>query len=115
MDIINKIERENMRLDIPAFKAGDTIKAHLRITEGEKSRIQVFQGVVICVKRGTTGAAVTVRKIADGVGVERVIPLHSPSVERIEVVSEGVVRRSRLYYLRDLKGKAARIKDRKVK
>lgn len=113
MDIIRRIESEHMRMDIPAFKSGDTIKVHLRIVEGEKERIQVFQGNVICINRGTTGATVTVRKVSDGVGVERVFPLHSPFIDHLELVSEGRVRRSRLYYLRDLKGKAARIKPKK--
>ncbi|MCG8533406.1 MAG: 50S ribosomal protein L19 [Desulfovibrionales bacterium] len=110
MTIIEKIEREQLRMDIPQFKAGDTVKVHMRIIEGEKERIQVFQGAVIRLSKGTTNATFTVRKISDGVGVERVFPMHSPSIERIEVVQEGRVRRSRLYYLRDLKGKAARIK-----
>jgi large subunit ribosomal protein L19 len=110
MNIIEKIEREQLRMDIPKFKAGDTVKVHMRIIEGEKERIQIFQGAVIRVSKGTTDATFTVRKISDGVGVERVFPTHSPSIERIEVVQEGRVRRSRLYYLRDLKGKAARIK-----
>ena len=110
MTIIEKIEREQLRMDIPAFKAGDTVKVHMRIIEGEKERIQVFQGAVIRVSNGTTNATFTVRKISDGVGVERVFPMHSPSIERVELVQEGRVRRSRLYYLRDLKGKAARIK-----
>ncbi|WP_290921147.1 50S ribosomal protein L19 [Halodesulfovibrio sp.] len=110
MNIIEKIEREQLRMDIPAFKAGDTVKVHMRIIEGEKERIQVFQGAVIRVSKGTTNATFTVRKISDGVGVERVFPMHSPSIERVEVVQEGRVRRSRLYYLRNLKGKAARIK-----
>lgn len=113
MTVMEKIEREQMRLDIPAFKSGDTIKVHFRIVEGEKERIQVFQGNVIRIHRGTTGATVTVRKISDGVGVERIFPLHSPFVDHLELVSEGHVRRSRLYYLRDLKGKAARIKPKK--
>ena len=112
MDIIKQIEREQMRTDIPAFKSGDTVKVHLRIVEGEKERIQVFQGNVIRIQRGTTGATFTVRKISDGVGVERILPLHSPFIDPIEVVSEGRVRRSRLYYLRALRGKAARIKPR---
>ena len=112
MDIIKQIEREHMRMDIPAFKPGDTIKVYLRIVEGEKERIQMFQGNVIRIQRGTTGATVTVRKISDGVGVERILPMHSPFIDHIEVVSEGRVRRSRLYYLRDLRGKAARIKPR---
>ncbi len=110
MDIIKKIEREQMRFDIPAFRSGDTVKVHLRIVEGEKERVQVFQGNVIRIKRGATNATFTVRKMSDGVGVERIFPLHSPFIERVELVSEGHVRRSRLYYLRDRKGKSARIK-----
>lgn len=113
MDIIKKIERENMRMDMPVFRSGDTVKVHLRIVEGEKERIQVFRGNVIRIQRGTTDATFTVRKISDGVGVERIFPLHSPFIDHIELVTEGSVRRSRLYYLRDLKGKAARIKPKK--
>ena len=113
MKVIEMIEREQMRMDIPAFKSGDTIKVHLRIVEGEKERIQVFQGNVIRIHRGTTGATVTVRKVSEGVGVERVFPLHSPFIDHMELVTEGRVRRSRLYYLRNLKGKAARIKPKK--
>lgn len=112
MDIMKKIERENMRMDIPTFRSGDTIKVHLRIVEGEKERIQMFQGNVIRIQRGTTGATFTVRKVSDGVGVERIFPLHSPFIERVELITQGRVRRSRLYYLRELKGKAARIKPR---
>lgn len=112
MDIIKQIEREHMRMDIPSFKPGDTIKVYLRIVEGEKERIQMFQGNVIRIQRGTTDATFTVRKISDGVGVERIFPLHSPFIDHVEVVSQGRVRRSRLYYLRALKGKAARIKPR---
>lgn len=112
MDIIRKIERENQRMDMPAFRSGDTVKVHLRIVEGEKERIQVFQGNVIRIKRGTTNATFTVRKISDGVGVERIFPLNSPFIDHVELVSQGRVRRSRLYFLRDLKGKAARIKPR---
>ena len=112
MDIIRKIESENMRPDLPAFRSGDTVKVHLRIIEGEKQRIQVFQGSVIRIHRGTTGATFTVRKISEGIGVERIFPLNSPFIDHIDVVSRGLVRRSRLYYLRGLKGKAARIKPR---
>ena len=112
MDVIKKIERENMRMDMPVFRAGDNVKVHLRIVEGEKERIQVFQGNVIRVKRGTTNGSFTVRKISDGVGVERIFPINSPCIDHVEVVSQGKVRRSRLYYLRNLKGKAARIKPR---
>ena len=112
MDIIKKIERENMRMDMPVFRSGDTVKVHLRIVEGEKERIQVFQGNVIRIQRGTTDATFTVRKISDGVGVERIFPLHSPFIDHVEVVSQGRVRRIRLYYLLALKGKASRIKPR---
>ena len=112
MDIIKKIELENMRMDMPVFRSGDTVKVHLRIVEGEKERIQVFQGNVIRNSRGTTDATFTVRKISDGVGVERIFPMHSPFIDHVEVVTQGRVRRSRLYYLRGLKGKAARIKPR---
>ena len=112
MDIIKKIESEHMRADIPAFRPGDTVKVFLRIVEGEKERIQMFQGNVIRVSRGTTNASFTVRKISEGVGVERIFPLYSPFIDHVEVVTQGRVRRSRLYYLRELKGKAARIKPR---
>ncbi len=112
MNILKKIELENMRMDLPKFRSGDTVKVHLRIVEGEKERVQMFQGNVIRIQRGTTGATFTVRKISDGIGVERIFPLHSPFIERVEVVGLGRVRRSRLYYLRELKGKAARIKPR---
>ncbi len=112
MDIMKKIELENMRMDIPTFRSGDTVKVHLRIVEGEKERIQVFQGNVIRIHRGTTNATFTVRKVSDGIGVERIFPLHSPFIDHVELVTQGRVRRSRLYYLRELKGKAARIKPR---
>lgn len=114
MDIIRQLESEHMRLDMPTFKAGDTVKVHYRIVEGEKERIQVFQGAVLRMRRGTTNSTFTVRKVSDGVGVERIFPLHTPGIDRVEVVSEGKVRRSRIYYLRDLAGKAARVKSRKT-
>ncbi|EKO38993.1 MAG: ribosomal protein L19 [Solidesulfovibrio magneticus str. Maddingley MBC34] len=110
MNVIDQLEREQMRMDIPAFRPGDTIKVHLRIIEGEKERIQVFQGAVLRLRKGGVDSTFTVRKVSDGVGVERVFPMHSPFIERIEVVAQGKVRRSRLYYLRALRGKAARIK-----
>lgn len=110
MDIMKKIELEHLRMDLPKFRSGDTVEVHLRIVEGEKERIQMFQGNVIRIHRGTTGGTFTVRKVSDGVGVERVFPLHSPFIDRVELITEGRVRRSRLYYLRDLRGKAARIK-----
>jgi len=112
-NIIENIEREQMRIDIPDFKAGDTIKVHARIKEGEKERVQIFQGFVIRKRRGTTGATFTVRKISYGIGVERIFPLHSPTIDKIEVVSRGRVRRGKLYYMRKLKGKAARIKEKR--
>ncbi|THB71151.1 MAG: 50S ribosomal protein L19 [Desulfovibrio sp.] len=114
MDVIKQLEREHMRMDMPQFKPGDTVKVHLRIIEGEKERIQVFQGAVMRIHKGTTNSTFTVRKISDGIGVERVFPFHTPFIERVEVVSEGKVRRSRLYYLRGLKGKAAKIKQKNV-
>jgi large subunit ribosomal protein L19 len=111
VEAIRAIEKEQMRFDLPAFKSGDTVKVSVRIKEGDKQRVQVFTGVVIRMRKGTTNASFTVRKISYGIGVERVFPLHSPSIDKIEVVSRGRVRRSRLYYLRKLRGKAARIKE----
>ena len=110
MDLIKKIENEHRRLDLPEFRAGDTIKVYMRIIEGEKERLQRFQGAVIRVRKGGTGSTFMVRKISDGVGVERIFPMDSPFIDRVEVVTQGDVRRNRLYYLRNLKGKAARIK-----
>jgi len=112
MNVINAIEREQLRLDMPEFRPGDTIKVFLRILEGEKERIQVFQGAVLRLRRGGVNSTFTVRKVSDGVGVERVFPMHSPFIEKVEVLTQGKVRRSRLYYLRALRGKAARIKIR---
>lgn len=114
MDIIEELEREQMRLDIPDFRPGDTIKVHARIKEGDKERIQVFQGAVIRKRKGRMGATFTVRKISYGIGVERIFPLHSPNIDKVEVVSRGKVRRGRLYYMRKLKGKAARIKEKRT-
>ena len=113
MNIIETLENEQMRVDIPAFGPGDTVKVHARIREGQKERIQVFQGVVIRKRKGNTGASFTVRKISYGIGVERIFPLHSPLIDKIEVVTRGRVRRARLYYLRNLRGKAARIKEKR--
>ena len=111
MNILEMIEKEHMRGDIPGFKAGDTVKVYVRIIEGQKQRIQAFEGIVIRKRRGNSRANFTVRKVSYGVGVERTFPLHSPIIDRIEVVSKGQVRRSRLYYLRSLRGKKARIKE----
>ncbi len=113
MDVIKQIEREQMRYDLPQFAAGDTVNVHVRIIEGTKERTQAFKGVVISKKSGTTNATFTVRKVSYGVGVERVFHTHSPSIDRIEVVSRGKVRRAKLYYLRNLRGKAARIKEKR--
>jgi large subunit ribosomal protein L19 len=112
-NVIEQLEREQMRLDIPDFKSGDTVNVHVKISEGEKERIQVFQGVVIKKTGGFSSARFTVRKISSGVGVERIFPLYSPSIDKIEVITQGKVRRSKLYYLRNLRGKAARIKEKR--
>jgi len=101
-----------MRQDIPAFRPGDSVKVHIRIIEGNKERVQIFQGVVLKRKKGTMNASYTVRKISHGIGVEKTFSLHNPRVEKIELVTKGRVRRSRLYYLRNLTGKAARIRER---
>jgi large subunit ribosomal protein L19 len=105
------IENEQLKQDIPIFKAGDTVRFHVKVREGDKERIQLFQGVVIARKHGGIRETVTVRKISSGIGVERIFPLHSPIIDKIEVVQEGKVRRAKLYYLRDLKGKKARITE----
>jgi len=112
--IIESLENEQLRVDIPDFKTGDTIKVYARIKEGDKERIQLFQGFVLRKRKGKTGATFTVRKISYGVGVERIFPLHSPTIDRIEIVSRGKVRQGRLYYMRSLKGKASRIKEKRV-
>ena len=114
MDVIETIEREQMRLDIPDFRAGDTVKVHAKIKEGDKERIQIFQGVVVRKRKGKMGATFTVRKVSYGIGVERIFPLHSPNIDKVEIVSRGKVRRGRLYYMRKLKGKAARIKEKRA-
>ncbi|RJP58611.1 MAG: 50S ribosomal protein L19 [Deltaproteobacteria bacterium] len=111
---VDLIEKEHINLDIPDFQPGDTVKVHSKIIEGDKQRIQVFEGVVISRKGGGSRETFTVRKISYGVGVERIFPLHSPRIAKIEVVRKGLVRRAKLYYLRELKGKAARIKERRV-
>lgn len=112
MNIIEKINRENLRKDIPEFRTGDTLRVHCKIKEGDKERIQIFEGVCISRRRGGISASFTVRKSSYGVGVERVFPLHSPQIDKIEVVTQGIVRRSKLYYLRKLSGKSARIEGR---
>lgn len=106
-------EAGSIKADLPAFQAGDTVKVHVKIREGDKERIQVFQGVVIARRGGGARASFTVRKISGGVGVERIFPLHSPIIDKIELDRRGVVRRAKLYYLRGLKGKAARITEKR--
>ena len=101
------------RDDVPAFRAGDTVKVHVKVIEGSRSRVQVFQGVVIRVHGSGIGRTFTVRKVSFGVGVERTFPIHSPIFEKIEIVTRGDVRRAKLYYLRNLRGKAAKIKERR--
>ena len=114
MNILDRIDQEQMRFDMPEFRPGDTVKVHIRIIEGNKERVQVFQGVVIKRKRGTMNATFTVRKISHGVGVEKTFALHSPRIEKVEMVTHGRVRRSRLFYLRERRGKAARIRERGI-
>lgn len=114
MQPMELVEREQMREDIPHFKAGDTVKVHARVIEGEKERLQVFEGVVIRRKGGAMRSSFTVRKVSYGVGVERTFPTHSPMIDKVDVVTIGKVRRSRTYYLRGLRGKAARIKEKRA-
>jgi large subunit ribosomal protein L19 len=109
--VIKKIEDRALRKDLPEFRVGDTLKLQVKVVEGEKERIQSFEGVVIKMNRGGSRAAFTVRKISYGIGVERIFPLHSPRIDKIQVVSRGKVRRARLYYLRGLSGKAARVQS----
>ncbi|MCP2519283.1 50S ribosomal protein L19 [SCandidatus Aminicenantes bacterium Aminicenantia_JdfR_composite] len=113
MEIINLIEQSYLRKDLTPFNVGDTIRVHLKVKEGDKERIQVFEGVVIAKRGSGTRATFTVRKISFGIGVERIFPLHSKSIEKIEVVRRAKVRRAKLYYLRKLKGKAARLKEKR--
>jgi large subunit ribosomal protein L19 len=110
---IAELEQVQVRDDVPEFRPGDTLKVHVRVKEGNRSRIQVFQGVVIRRQGGGIRETFTVRKISYGVGVERTFPVHSPSIEKIETVTHGKVRRAKLYYLRELRGKAARIRERR--
>jgi large subunit ribosomal protein L19 len=113
MNKIDQIEMDQMKKNLPVFKPGDTVRVQVRIVEGDKSRIQAFQGVVISRQNGGIRESYTVRKISNGIGVERIFPLHSPTIEAIEVITRGHVRRAKLYYLRKLRGKAARIKEKK--
>jgi len=112
--LIQEIEKAAMRSDVPDFRPGDTLKVHVRVTEGNRSRIQVFQGVVIRRQGGGARETFTVRKVSYGVGVERTFPVHSPVIAKIEPVTRGAVRRAKLYYLRDRIGKAAKIKEKRA-
>ncbi|MGD9367332.1 MAG: 50S ribosomal protein L19 [Desulfobacteraceae bacterium] len=114
MEVIKQLEREQMRLDLPAFAPGDTVRVHVKIREGDKERIQVFQGVVIAKRKGGINATFTVRKVSYGVGVERIFPMHSPIIDKVEIVTRGRVRRAKIYYLRKLRGKAARIREKRL-
>ncbi len=111
--IIEQLEKENIRLDLPNFGTGDTVKVHVKIKEGEKERIQAFQGVVISKRKGSSKATFTVRKVSYGIGVERIFPMHSPIIDKIEILTQGRVRRAKIYYLRKLRGKAARIREKR--
>jgi len=111
MNRLDIVENTQLKENLPAFQAGDTVKVHVRIKEGNKERLQVFEGVVIARKHGGARESITVRKVSFGVGVERIFPLHATVVDHIDVVRRGKVRRAKLYYLRDLRGKAARIKE----
>lgn len=111
MNIVQLITQEQLRKDLPSFRPGDTLKVHVKVIEGSRERIQLFEGVVIKRRGGGISETFTVRKISYGVGVERTFPLHSPKIEKIEVARRGKVRRAKLYYLRNLRGKAARIKE----
>ena len=112
-NLVDQVAAESRRDDVPAFRAGDTLKVHVKVVEGNRSRVQVFQGVCIKVQGSGIGRTFTVRKVSFGVGVERTFPLHTPVIEKIEVATRGDVRRAKLYYLRSLRGKAAKIKEKR--
>jgi large subunit ribosomal protein L19 len=112
-NVIDNLAAASKREDVPDFRAGDTLKVHVKVVEGNRSRVQVFQGVCIRVQGSGIGRTFTVRKVSFGVGVERTFPLHTPIIDKIEVVTRGDVRRAKLYYLRDLRGKAAKIKEKR--
>lgn len=114
MKQIQAIEQQMLKKEITPFRPGDTVRVHHRIQEGDKSRVQVFEGVVIKIRRANTRTTFTVRKMSYGIGVEKIYPMHSPLVEKVEIKQRGKVRRSRLYYLRKLRGKAARIKEKRT-
>lgn len=113
MHKLDHVDAASLRTDVPDFRAGDTVNVHVKVIEGNRSRVQVFKGVVIRRHGGGIGETYTVRKVSFGVGVERTFPVHSPNIEKVEVVTRGDVRRAKLYYLRDLRGKAAKIRERR--
>jgi large subunit ribosomal protein L19 len=115
MDILNTVTANQMVADIPNFKAGDTVSVHVKVIEGDKERVQIFSGICIQKRGSGINSTFTVRKISNGIGVERIFPLHSPRIDKIELVRVGRVRRAKLYYLRQLEGKAARIKEKRQK
>jgi large subunit ribosomal protein L19 len=112
MNRLDNVEKTQLKENIPGFQSGDTVKVHVRIKEGNKERLQIFEGVVIARKHGGARETITVRKVSFGVGVERIFPLHATVIDHIDVIRRGKVRRAKLYYLRELRGKAARIKER---
>ncbi len=113
MNLVDKVEQQYTNKDVPEFRAGDTVRVNVKIREGDKFRIQAFEGVVIAIRKKGVGSTFTVRKVSSGYGVERIFPLFSPIIENIQVVKKGRVRRAKLYYLRERKGKAARIRERR--
>lgn len=113
MNIIEQIEKENLRKDVPAFEVGDTVKVYVKVVEGDKERLQSYEGIVTAKRNGSIRESFTVRRISYGVGVERTFPLHSPRISKVEVVRKGRVRRAKLYYLADRQGKAAKIKEKR--
>jgi large subunit ribosomal protein L19 len=113
MNTLDALDAQSLRTDVPDFRAGDTLKVHARVVEGNRSRVQIFQGVVIRRQGAGLRETFTIRKISFGVGVERTYPVHSPAIDRVEVVTRGDVRRAKLYYLRELRGKAAKIKEKR--
>jgi large subunit ribosomal protein L19 len=111
MNLMQAVDNSQMRTDLPRFRSGDTVRVHVKIKEGDKFRIQIFEGVVLALKRNRISSTFTVRKVSSGYGIERIFPVHSPVIEKLEVVKSGKVRRARLYYLRGRRGKAGRLKE----
>jgi large subunit ribosomal protein L19 len=111
MNLLESVDKAQMRTDIPAFRPGDTVRVHVKIKEGDKFRIQIFEGVIIARKKNGVSSTFTVRKVSSGYGIERIFPFHSPIIDKLEVLKSGKVRRARLYYLRGRRGKAARLKE----